>query len=358
MTNRYRYGIIGTGIPWQTEGATGFGMANPHYSGFIGSGRVELVAIADVREDHAKLFLERHGATAPIYSDYHEMLATEKPDIVSICTWPHLHAEMVVAACEAGIKAIHCEKPMATTWGDAKRIKRAADESGSILTFNHQRRFLEPFQLAKRTIDSGEIGKITRLEATCGDMTDWGTHWLDMLFFFNNETPAAWVIGQIDSREEKRVFGAWVEGQGICHFQFTNGVKAMLVTGYEANIGAAIRVFGEDGILEVTWQDPPLRIRAKGDADWRILPTTETIHGNVAIDRACADLIKALDEPGYLPLLTVNHAIQHTEVIFATFESSRSRGRIDLPLLSNDSALIAMVADGSIGPNAPKSSAQ
>ncbi len=350
MTTRYRYGIIGTGIPWKSEGATGFGMANPHYTGFAASGKTDLVCISDIRADHADQFLKRHNCTATIYSDYREMLDKEKPDIVSICTWPHLHAEMVVAACEAGIKAIHCEKPMATKWGDAKRIKRAADASGSILSFNHQRRFLEPFQEAKKAIDAGSIGKITRLEATCGDMSDWGTHWLDMLFYFNGENPAAWVIGQIDSREEKRVFGAWVEEQAICHFQFQNGVRAMLVTGYQADLGAAIRIIGEDGVIEVTWGDPPLRIRAKGDADWRILPTSESIHGGVAIDRACADLVKALDEPGYRPLLTVDHAIQHTEVIFATFESSRRRGRVDLPLLQDDSALISMVEDGSIGP--------
>ena len=350
MTTKYRYGIIGTGIPWKSEGATGFGMANPHFTGFMNSGKADLVCIADIRSDHADQFLKRHNCTARVYSDYRDMLEKEKPDILSICTWPHLHADMVVAACEAGIRAIHCEKPMATIWGDAKRIKLAADNSSSILSFNHQRRFLEPFQVAKKVIDAGELGPLTRLEATCGDMSDWGTHWLDMLFYFNNETPADWVIGQIDSREERRVFGAWVEEQAICQFRFKNGVRAMLVTGYQADIGAAIRVIGEEGVLEVTWSDPPLRIRTKGDADWRVLPTSEGIHGGVAIDRACADLVKALDEPGYRPLLTVDHAIQHTEVIFATFESSRSRGRVDLPLRTEDSALITMVEDGSIGP--------
>ncbi len=349
MSNRYRYAIIGTGIPWKSENATGFGMANLHYTGFMSTGRADLVAIADIRDDHAKLFLERHNCKANIYSDYHEMLAKEKPDVVSITTWPHLHAEMVIAACEAGVPAIHCEKPMATTWGDAKRIKAAADASTSVLSFNHQRRFLGPFQAAKQIIDSGEIGKLTLIEATCGDMSDWGTHWLDMMFYMNSETPAEWVIGQIDSRQEVRIFGAWAEQQGICHFKFKNDVRGLLITGYQASVGAAMRIIGTEGMLEVGWGDPALRIRAAGDAEWRVVPTEDGIHGDVAIDRACADLLKALDTPGYKPLLTVDHAIQHTEVIFATFESSRRRGRVDLPLQTDDSALIAMVEDGSIG---------
>ncbi|HLK55344.1 MAG TPA: Gfo/Idh/MocA family oxidoreductase [Chthonomonadaceae bacterium] len=351
MSTRYRYAIIGTGRPLRSEGATGFGMAHPHYHGFVASGKTDLIAIANIRDDNARLFVEKYDSKATIYHDYHEMLAQEKPDIVSICTWPHLHAEMAVAACEAGVRAVHCEKPMATTWGDARRMKAAADANGTLLTFNHQRRFLEPFRKAKQLLTEGVIGELQRLEAECGDLSDWGTHWLDMLFFFNDETPAEWVIGQIDSREERRIFGAYTEEQGICHFKWINGVRGLLITGNDAKIGAAIRLVGTEGAIELTWESKPLRVRGKGDAEWRTIPTEESLHGDIAIDRACADLVRALDEPGYKPLLSVDNAIHHTEVIFATYESSRWRGRIDLPLQTDDSALIAMVEDGSLGPN-------
>ena len=154
MSDRlYRYAIIGTGRQHGTEGATGFGMAHPQYKAFQATGRIELVALADIVEDNATAFREKYEQPgAKIYTDYHEMLAVEKPEVVSICTWPHLHSEMAVAACEAGVKAVHCEKPMATTWGDAKQIKAAADAHGTLVTFNHQRRFLEPFQKAKQML--------------------------------------------------------------------------------------------------------------------------------------------------------------------------------------------------------------
>src|SRR5438045_7210281 len=111
---RYRYGIIGTGRENGTEGATGFGMANAHIAAFKTTEKADLVAIADIREDNARLFLDRHESGAKHYSDYHAMLEQEPLEIVSICTWPHLHAEMTIAACEAGVKAVYCEKPMAT----------------------------------------------------------------------------------------------------------------------------------------------------------------------------------------------------------------------------------------------------
>src|SRR5690242_11588561 len=136
MSNsRYRYAIIGTGRPHGTEGSTGFGMAHSHWPAFEFTGKVELVAIADIREDNARLFLDKYESNAKHYLDYHEMLRQEKPDIVSICTWPHLHAEMCIAAAEAGVKVIHCEKPLATTWGDAKRMQAAAEANGANLSF-------------------------------------------------------------------------------------------------------------------------------------------------------------------------------------------------------------------------------
>ena len=348
---RYRYAIIGTGRPHASQDATGFGMAHPHYKGFQASGRTDLVAIADTEQGHARAFLADYNEDAKIYNDYREMLREARPDIVSVTTWPHLHADMTVSACEAGARAVHCEKPMATTWGDAKRMKVAADQSGTILTFNHQRRFLAPFQKAVAIIRGGELGDLLRIEAQCGDMYDWGTHWLDMMQFFNDETPIEWVIGQIDSRKENRVFGARMENQAVCHFKWANDVRGLLVTGYQAKIDAALRVIGANGTLEVLGNQPCLRVRTIGDADWRVIETGEGLHNGVAIDRACADLVRALDEPGYKPLLSVDSAIKHTEVIFATYHSSLYRGRVDLPLASEGNALLEMLDEQSIGPD-------
>src|SRR5262249_4158945 len=151
-SERYRYGIIGTGLPHGVEGATGFGMAHYHYPAFRATGRIELIAIADIKDASAQFFLEKYESSAKHHRDYHEMLAQENLDIVSICTWPHLHAELSVAAAEAGVKVIHCEKPMAITWGDCKRMKAAADANGAKLSFGHQRRHIKLFQAVRQAV--------------------------------------------------------------------------------------------------------------------------------------------------------------------------------------------------------------
>ncbi len=347
--SRYRYAVIGAGRPYDTEGATGYGMSHLHQQGFAKTGRTELVALADVREENARLFLEKYGVEAPIFTNYEEMLAEIKPDLVSIGTWPHLHADMTVAACEAGVKAVHCEKPMATTWGDVKRMKAAADANGTFLTFDHQRRFLDVFQKTQQLVLTGELGELRLIESECGNLFDWGTHWLDMMFFFNGDVSAEWVIGQIDLREPSLIFGAPMEQQGVVYWKWKNGVRGIMVTGHEAKLAAMMRLTGTLGTAEISW-DAELKVSTHKDTGWRVIPTEEGLHGEVSFDRACADLIKALDEPGYKPLLSIDHAIQHTEVIFAAYESSRWRGRIDLPLQTEDSALAAMLERGDIGP--------
>jgi predicted dehydrogenase len=54
---------------------------------------------------------------------------------------------MVTAAAQAGVKAIHCEKPMAPTWGECKKMVAVCNERHVQLTFNHQRRFGKPFRI-------------------------------------------------------------------------------------------------------------------------------------------------------------------------------------------------------------------
>lgn len=350
-TAPYRHAIIGTGRPRGTEGATGFGMAHPQFKGFQATGRTTLAAIADIEESHARAFLADYDQNVPIYQDYRDLLRAEKPDILSITVWPHLHAEMTIAACEAGVRAIHCEKPMAMTWEEAQRMQAAAHANGTILTFNHQRRFLEPIQKAAQMIRDGELGELQRIEAQCNDLYDTGTHWLDMMQFFNQDTPVEWVIGQIDNRDERRIFGALAEDQAVCHYQWTNGVQGLVITGYPGKYDCAFRVSGTTGMLELLYTRPTLRVRLQGDTGWRFIETQEGLHDGVSIDRACADLVRALDEPGYQPMLGVDNAIRHTELIFAFFYSSLYRGRVHLPLQYEGNAFLDMVAQGKMGIN-------
>jgi predicted dehydrogenase len=283
------------------------------------------------------------------------MLRQEALDIVSISTWPHLHAEMVIAAAEAGVKAVHCEKPMAPTFGEARRMVETCERHGVQLTFNHQRRFGRPFRRARELLRAGAIGPLARIEGSCGNLSDWGTHWFDMFFFYNDETPVEWVIGQIDGRDSRPIFGAMVEGQGISWFQFQNGVQGLLTTGYGTQQRNFNRLVGEAGMIEVGYStEVPLRIWGQEAGGWRSVDVGEGIHGLEYVGRGVLDLIDAL-KTGREPELSGRRALRATELIFATYESSRKRGRVDLPLEIDDSPLLDLLNQGDL-PHAPGSS--
>ncbi|MBC7236317.1 MAG: Gfo/Idh/MocA family oxidoreductase [Chloroflexi bacterium] len=342
-----RVGIIGCGRSRQMEGATGFGMAHAHARGYKASPDAEIVALADINVENARAFQQQHGGER-IYEDYHEMLAKEKLDMVSITTWPHLHAEMVIAAAEAGVRAIHCEKPMAPTFGEAKRMVAVCAERGVQLTFNHQRRFGPPFRKAKELAHKGAIGELLRLEARCDNLFDWGTHWFDMMFFYNDETPVEWVIGQIDPREGRRIFGVPVEGQGISYFRYRNGVYGLLLTGAKSALEAANRLVGTEGCIEVGHSpELPLRLWNRATGGWQALDVGAGLHGEDYVRLAVLDAIDAL-KTGREPELSARKALQATELIFATYESSRRRARVDLPLDIEDSPFLSMLQSGEI----------
>ena len=342
MSPKFRCALIGCG-----------GMSGLHADGYNTHPDCEIVAVADIAEDKAKARAASHAPGAATYTDYLKMLKVEKPDIVSVCLWPALHGAAVLASAKAGVKAIHCEKPMAPTWGEAQKMAAACEKAGVQLTFGHQRRFLDAFRTAKRLKDEGVIGDLVRLEGACDNMIDWGTHWLDMMFFMNNETPAVWVLGQISATEWREVFGLPYETQAICEFMFQDGVRGVLYTGSDNNIGCSVRLIGTEGQIDLREGEKPLWVRGKGDSKWKTPKVVGHLHGGEAVGWGLHDVVDSL-VAGREPELSARRALQTTEVIFATYESSRRRGRVDLPLKTKDSAYLSMLESGELKPKRAK----
>ena len=349
----YRVGVIGCGDTAAKKGAMGYAMAWAHAEGYEKLGdQCEMVACADLVPERAGAFAKRFGFTAT-YTDYRTMLAEEGLDIVSISVWPKLHAEMTIAAAEAGVKAIHCEKPIAYSWGDCKRMVAACDEHGVQLTFNHQRRFGQAFVKAKALMTAGEIGELVQMGFGGGNLYDTGTHFIDMMSFFNDETPATWVLAQLDYREPHLVFGADHAGQALAQWQYENGVLGLATNGPGTGaVGAINKLWGTAGAIEIEPTGdgmPPLRIKRDGQRQWEAVDTEgESIHGPGFIDQAMAEIVNAL-ATGTESQLCARRAMIATEIIFACYESSRRRARVDLPLDIDDHPLQAMIDAGEIG---------
>ena len=117
-----------------------------------------IVAVCDVNEKAAQETAERHGIER-YYTDVDEMLAREKPDLVSVCAPNFLHKELTEKALLAGANVL-CEKPLTASYDDAKYLFELADERGLLLMACQTMRFTPDRIAAKREIDWGTLGEI------------------------------------------------------------------------------------------------------------------------------------------------------------------------------------------------------
>jgi myo-inositol 2-dehydrogenase/D-chiro-inositol 1-dehydrogenase len=119
---------------------------------------LELVAVADVREENAARAVEEFGGQAH-YADYHALLARDDLDFVDICTPEFLHAEQTEAAAAAGLHVM-CEKPMCSSVAEADRMIAACERAGVLLFIAHSRRSTGRYRQIRAAIERGDIGEV------------------------------------------------------------------------------------------------------------------------------------------------------------------------------------------------------
>ncbi len=149
---KIKVGIIGLG-----------NIANQHISELLKCPDAEIVAICDIDSDALKTKIEKYGLdSAAHYYDYRELIADKNVQAVEICTPNYLHAEMAIAAIDAG-KPINLEKPIAMSYAQALEILKAAESSAlpNMTCFSY--RFKPAVRYAKALVDSGALGDITGL---------------------------------------------------------------------------------------------------------------------------------------------------------------------------------------------------
>ncbi len=102
---------------------------------------------------------------ARVARDWRAVLGDTAIEAVAIATPNHLHADIAVAALEAG-KHVLLEKPMATTRADCDRIVAAVERCGRVLTVGHEQRLSPQWARIKSLIDETAIGRPEHVHVT------------------------------------------------------------------------------------------------------------------------------------------------------------------------------------------------
>jgi predicted dehydrogenase len=175
------------------------------------------------------------------------MLEEELLDLLVVAGPSPLHAEMVIAATEANVRGILCEKPLATNLRDADRMIAACDENGVVLMVNHLRRFEPFYRQGHQLVLEGAIGEPVSVEATWrGFMLFAGTHLFDTVHFFLNDPDVEWLVGDLDKNAEEMT-----DPGGSAYVRYKTGAHAFMNADARNAVPIQVDVIGSDGKIVI-----------------------------------------------------------------------------------------------------------
>ncbi|HSE33388.1 MAG TPA: Gfo/Idh/MocA family oxidoreductase [Pyrinomonadaceae bacterium] len=140
-------GIVGTGFARSTQ-----------IPGFRSCTGAKIVAIASHRRERAESVAKDFGIEH-VAADWQELVAHKDVDLVSVVMPPSTHMPITLAALEHR-KAVLCEKPMAMTADEARRMTDAAHEANVLALIDHELRFLSSRRKMRTMLQNGTIGTV------------------------------------------------------------------------------------------------------------------------------------------------------------------------------------------------------
>ena len=230
----------------------------------VGAG---LVSVADKKFDRAKAIGQ--SKSVPAYADMHEMMAKEKPDVVTVLTESGLHAQHVIELVPYGADIV-VEKPMALTLEDADKMIEACDRHGIRLFVVKQNRFNVPVVELRKALEAGRFGKLVlgtvrvrwcRPQAYYdqdswrgtwaydgGVLTNQASHHIDLL---------EWMMGDVESvfaKSTTALVDIEAEDTAIVTLKFKNGALGIIEATTAVrpkDLEGAISILGETGTVEI-----------------------------------------------------------------------------------------------------------
>lgn len=251
-------------------GLVGCGRISIRHAQLLGEGAIQgarLAAVCDIVAEKAEKVSQKYKV--PPFSDMHEMMEREQPDVVVVLTESGYHARHVIELARHG-KHIMVEKPMALTLSDADGMISSCDKAGIKLFVVKQNRFNVPVVKLREAMEANRFGKLVmgtirvrwcRPQAYY-DQDSWrGTWALDGGVLTNQASHHVdlleWMMGEVES-----VFGVTstalvdieAEDTAVVALRFRNGaigvIEATTAT-RPKDLEGSISILGEKGTVEI-----------------------------------------------------------------------------------------------------------
>jgi len=330
----YRAGIIAAG-----------GIAREHARGYREVEGIELVACADIDPAHAHEFAEAF-AIPSVYTDYRTMLEQEALDFVSVCSWHPQHAEMTIAAAARKPKAILCEKPMATSLGEAEDMRMVCRRNGVKLAIGHQRRFLPSWARARELVAEGAVGEVVRVfSSTTEGLLNCLSHGLDAMRYVLGDPAPVWVMAQVERHTDRYERAIPCEDRLMGLVEFENGTQGF----FESDLRAPWQwcyIQGTEGMID--FDDGSVRLFNAQTGGWQEQPVTP-LNPWAEQARALIDWVEGREEHRG----QADNGYQVMQIMMGAYESARCHERVALPLETRANPLQLMIESGHLPPTRP-----
>jgi predicted dehydrogenase len=326
-------GFIGAGdqVSGDALGQQVSNLDGTHVAALSGHPRIELIAGSSRDPGRRQRFAEWTGVRT--YADWREMLAQEKLDLVSVATYAPQHAEVTIACARRAVRAIWCEKPIATRLPDAEGMVSACTAAKALLVINHNRRFNPNYRRLRDSIAAGELGELTSvsLQWGTGRLGNVGTHLIDAALMLTGRKVQA-VSGTLDRTGRPDCRGQAFRdpgGWGLLHLE--GSLMVTLDAADEGKMPARIILNGTRG-RAITGGDEVIQESWDGRREtWPSLRSQATSMG-----RAAAEIVDWLDG-GSAFSYDASDAVHVLEAILALHASdARSAAWTELPLSGPD----------------------
>ncbi|MEN3000823.1 MAG: Gfo/Idh/MocA family oxidoreductase [Armatimonadota bacterium] len=189
-----RVGIIGCGQQGRV-----------HASAYARIEGVQIVGCCDVLPERAQELAQPFGAKA--FTDYREMLAQARPEVVSVCTLEGHHAQHTIDSLQAGAHVL-CEKMLAAHLDEARRMIETAEATGKLLATQFNYRHIPSIRWLKELLVQGMLG--TPLLVTLTTSGYCHHHGVDLLRFLFGEIVA--VQAHLQGGRDEAPYHGWETG--------------------------------------------------------------------------------------------------------------------------------------------------
>ncbi len=334
-----RAGIIGCGKIAQVR----------HIPEYLENEHAELAGYFDFNLERARTLAQKYGGKA--YESMESMLEDREIDVVSVCVANSAHAEVTIQALEHG-KHVLCEKPMAVTLEECRKMVNAAEKNGKCLMIGQNQRFAKAHEKAKRLLEEGVIGDVLtfrttfghqgpetwsvdgktdnwffdKARAAMGAMADLGVHKTDLIRYLLGQDIVE-VTAQMATLDKRDSQGSLigVDDNAVCIYRMANGVLGTMTASwtYYGEEDNSTVLYGTKGIMRI-YSCPEYSIQVEMHSGEKIFYQMDQIQTNDSQTKS--GIIDAFVEAvvnGQEPLVSGKDVLNTMEAVFAGVESSK-----------------------------------